>query len=129
MSYAIVCRSSDCVRELTKDQSYFASTSVIQGKQLSPLLVCTPGQKVLRKYRELKNRRADDDSDEQENGGTKTYQSLDSMYFDDSNEQVRKARADMYERNYSQCVVLPTRFDLPLSNVRRLDGNFALSQH
>ena len=129
MSYAIVCRSSDCVRELTKDQSYFASTSVIQEKQLSPLLVCTPGQKVLRKYRELKNRRVDDDSDEQENGGTKAYQSLDSMYFDDSNEQVRKARADMYERNYSQCVVLPTRFDLPLSNVRRLDGNFALSQH
>ena len=53
MSYALVCRSGKCVKELTADKQYFASTNIVQDKQFSPLIVCTPGPNVLQKYQQL----------------------------------------------------------------------------
>lgn len=128
MSYAIVCRSPECVKALTEERRYFASTDVVQDKQLSPLLVCAPGPSVLERYHQLERVIDADAEGEQADRQANALRQLDDMYFDDSNAQVLDARMKMYRRQYTSCVALPDRFDVPLSSVQRLDGRCAQPQ-
>lgn len=49
-------------------------------------------------------------------------QELDNLCFDDCDSQVLDARMQMYKSQYDSCAILPERFDIPLSEVRRI-GN------
>lgn len=71
-----------------EEARFFANTNVVQKKQLSPLLVCTPSESVLEGYRELEQE-ADAENDEHDED--RKQQALGNLYFDDAQKQVLDA--------------------------------------
>ena len=85
----MICRSAKCIKSQTEEARFFASTNVVQKKQLSPLLVCTPSESVLGRYHELE--REVNVKDEEHNEDCR-QQALGNLYFDDAQKQVLDAR-------------------------------------